>query len=331
MNKPTNCIFNPNDPFETDARMPAGPFQGQCLNSNQQRSVKILTETEAEPYGPIPGWLMVANVSHQRKFWVAKIPPNPVEDVIFHIEYFPAVVPAAHTQLRFHLKPGSEIILVPQATDEPPQEVHLSEIVYSVEAVTTPGTSYDVVAGIRDYFGLAYRLVSLEDRVQLMILEKQHRVEQLKLIMSPEHKQKILENAIFVSDQAGLQFMYNSFTRNCTNELFKIIDKSIDYQIDEGITPKELFLNIPTGEFIARLLQDGTLAVATFQEMASELIKHLIGTGQLEEKGLDDPLISLTDWVPTASKISLKLRGLLSLEGESNLPDLNQEVAESNA
>lgn len=37
-----NCSCNPKDQYNPKARMPEGLFKGQCINSCEQRSVKII-------------------------------------------------------------------------------------------------------------------------------------------------------------------------------------------------------------------------------------------------------------------------------------------------
>lgn len=303
-NPNANCTCNPNDSFEPRARMPKGPFKGQCINSCEQRSVKLLLSAAAAHYEPSPGMQVVANVSHGGNFWVAKIPPNAIEDVIFQIEHFPAVVPAAHTQLRFRFKPGSEVILVSQAMAASTQ-VGIKDLVYSVEAVGIPEGRFNLFAGFFDRFALAYRLVSLQDRAEQMLVKDQHRVEQLKLNLTAEAKQQLLRKVILMSDRAGMRQMYDTFAKNCTTELFHAIDQSIQYDGTrrQPRMNQESFGNMPTGSFISRLLQNKIFSFETLNRQFSSLLTH----------------------IPTVSKAALKRRGLIAPNGQSQMPTLNDE------
>ena len=306
---PNNCTCNVNDSFDPQARMPKGPLKGQCINSCKQRSVKLLTSAEAAPYRPLPGMLVVANVSHGGDFWVAQIPTNAIEDVIFQIEHFPAVVPAAHTQLRFRFKRGTEVLLVSQAMNAPFTQVGIKDLVYSVEAVGIPEGRFDLVAGFFDRFALAYRLISLQDRAEQMLVKDQHRVEQLKLNLKPEAKQQLLRKAILFSDRAGMRKMYDTFARNCTTELFHAIDQSIQYDgRRQSRMTQESFANIPTGSFISRLLQNKIFSFETLKQRFSSLQTH----------------------IPTVSTAALKRRGLIAANGQSQMPTLNDESKTNN-
>src|SRR5262245_61129481 len=98
------CSLDPADPFEPRAAMPRGPFAGRCLDTSEERSIRILSPAEAAPYGLTPDSdraFVIANVRHAGRYWVAQIDPSAAEDVVFQVEYFPAIVPAAHTQLCF--------------------------------------------------------------------------------------------------------------------------------------------------------------------------------------------------------------------------------------
>src|SRR5262249_23177006 len=154
-------------PFEPHAAMPRGPFAGKCLDTSEQRSIRILPPERAMTYGLTADneRIVIANVRHAGRWWVAEIQPAAVDDVIFMIEYFPPVVPAAHTQLRFRFRSGLGPRLVPQTGGPDSSAPRLTDLVYSVEAVSlVHGEAYDLVKGAQDHYGIAYRFVSLEDR-----------------------------------------------------------------------------------------------------------------------------------------------------------------------
>lgn len=310
INSNTACICNSKDPFDPRAKMPNGPFKGQCINSCEQRTIKLLSATEAAPYRPLPGMLVIANVSHKKKFWVAKVPPNAVEDVIFQMEQILNSCPLCHSQLRFRFKPGSEITLVPQTTREDPTEIRLTDIVYSVEATGIPGTGFDPASALLNLFGLSYRLVSLEDRAERMIATDKHQVEQLKLALQPEEKQKLLENAITQADRAGMELMYSLFDRNCTTELFKIIDRSVqDDAYRRKPSKNEDFFNIPTGTLISEIIQKNKLNLEAILEQANQPQLRQVAALLRQAK---------------LPKDALRERGIL--DEKSRIPNLNDEL-----
>src|SRR5205823_2114821 len=77
---------DPRDPFDPAALVPAGPYKGLRYDTRYGRSVHLLSPAEAAPYHPAPGEVLVANFGHQGSFWIARVPPDAVKDVIFQEE-----------------------------------------------------------------------------------------------------------------------------------------------------------------------------------------------------------------------------------------------------
>ncbi|WP_127024318.1 lipoprotein N-acyltransferase Lnb domain-containing protein [Chroococcidiopsis cubana] len=304
-----SCICDPQDPFDPQAQMPSGPFKGVCVNSCEQRTAKILSPIQAAPYNPKPGTIAIANVSHKGKFWVAQVPVNGVQDAIYQIEQMFNSCPLCHSQLRFRFKPGSEVILVPQSLSESPTEVRLSDLVYSIEATGTPGAGFNPAGALANLFGLSFRLVSLEDRAQRMIIVDKHKVEQIRLALRPEEKQKLLKNAMLQADRSGMKFMYSFYDRNCTTELFKVIDSSVSYggSRKKPNASKEPFFYFPTGTFMSKILQKNKLNIENIltrsQQPEIQKVNQLLRQTKhpreaLRERGLNNntsKMISLND------------------------------------
>lgn len=302
----SDCGCHPGDRFDPKPKMPRGTYQGQCINSCQQRSVRRLSPAEAAEYGIPPQAIAVANVSHRDRFWVAQIPADGVETVIYQLEH---PIFAAHAQLRFRFSPGSEVILIPQVPNSGESPTQISDLVLSVEAVPVVGGNFDLVAGFFDNFAIAYRLVSLEARAQRMIQVDGHRVEQIQLNLTPAQNHQLLLNAIAESERAGLSRMYHSFDRNCTSEVFRLLDRTTGYNPPANSDIEEIFINVPTGDQISMLIANGTLD-------PEEIAQFLADT--LDETQLQ----FLQDHIPTISHNALKRRGLLG----PTIADLNQEL-----
>lgn len=303
-----NCRCDLNDRFDPQAKMPRGIYQGQCINSCHQRSLRRLSAAEAAEYGIEPEAIAVANVSHQNQFWVAKILPNSVAEVIYQLENFPSPIPAAHTQLRFRFSPGSEVLLIPQIPGSPQSPVQLKDLIFSVEAVAVVGGNFDLVAGFFDNFAIAYRLVSLESRVQRMIIQDGHKVQQIQLNLTPTQRNQLLLNAITKSHQAGLTQMYNSLSRNCTTEVFRIIDQTIGYHRAPH-SEEEIFINAPTGEQISMLFANGILNQQAINQFLAD--------------SLDDTKLEfLQEHIPNISPNALQRRGIKGMA----IADLNDEL-----
>jgi len=234
-----SCILNSNDPFEPSGIMPAGPLKGHCIGTEDRRTLKILSSADVKLYPAFQHldqqrYEFVANLKHQGKYWIAAIPTSlkekAVEKVIFQIEHFPAPVPAAHTQVRYHLKPEHPALLYPQALNEKADHfVKIYDLITSFEAVPArDGPTYDLFKGQEDYFALAYRIITLEDKIKYMITDQGHQVDQLQLNLDAEGSTTLLHGMIqYAGRDPEMNTMYQTLGRNCTSEIFQGIDASL--------------------------------------------------------------------------------------------------------
>jgi hypothetical protein len=188
-----NCVFDSGDQFEPRSRLEKGPKAGNCLDSRVGRPVRRLSEAEVSKFGgSAPGVLAVANVSHMGEYYVAHIPVSKIKAGIFQLEYFPAIVPAGHTQLRLQFDENSPVTLVSQSTSSMTKVIKVHDLILSVEAIGNPGYKYDLFKGMEDHFAAIHRMTTLQDKYQHMIVNKKHRVEQWKLNLEPNELQRIL-------------------------------------------------------------------------------------------------------------------------------------------
>lgn len=288
-NAAKSCICDPKDPFDPRARMPKGPFKGQCL-SCEQRSVRMLSPAEAAPYKPAPGMMMVANFKHKGKYWVAQIPKNAVEDAIFQIQYFNVLRSSysAHGQMRFHLKPGREAILIPQSVGDRRQKaIRMQDFIYSANAIWVRSGVWDPVSGLVDFYAVAHEIVGLEDRIQDAVKYPfTDRIEQIGLALTPQQKQQLLFNVIMQGDRDRTNIMYDTLKRNCTTESLRAIDRTTGYQPRTPQEKQEYFIGIPTGPELNEALLNRNLTPETLNQLLTEQVKK-IPTVQLPTPPLD--------------------------------------------
>lgn len=231
-----SCVLDHADPFDLGWALAGGPNAGKCLDTTQKRSVVQL------PNGPAGqnGMITIANFAHNGKFWIASIDPNGIDEVIFQVDHFPAAVPAAHAQIRFKMKRGREVSLVEQdASGAEPRQARQSvrDFVYSVEAVESyqGGENFDIFKGLERHFGLAYRFVSMADRFRDMITIDHHLTQQYSLKLSDADKSRLLQNAVNMSEKFGMKYYYNTLTRSCTTEAFRLLDQTMHLGLGEEI------------------------------------------------------------------------------------------------
>ncbi|MEY4064155.1 MAG: hypothetical protein RIR26_363 [Pseudomonadota bacterium] len=216
------CTFL-GDEYESKVLLPKGQHKGECVDTTSARSV-ILKES---PNQKDSEFFTVANVGHEKTFWIAEIPKNGVEEVVFQMEKFPAPIPAAHTQLRLRFKEGSPVKLTHQI--ESGRTAQVRDIVLSVEAIGQKGWTYDLMRGMKDEYLTAYRIVSLRDKYNWMVVTQKHDVVQWPLKLSDQQKQAILPAFLAKATREGMNAIYNTITRSCTNELFRVMDSTLDY------------------------------------------------------------------------------------------------------
>ncbi len=231
------CIVDSNDPFEPNVKMNEGPLKGMCINPLARRSVKILNAEEAEAYFSFKtaeslknGDVVIANFSHQQKFWIAKIPMKQVQTLKIQIQYFPILkfpkIDVAHTQFLFEFKEGAEIPLTPQERILKNSEiVKLKKLIFTVENIGPYGDVFDAAKGLKGHYKLAYRAVSLADKYQWMVTQQQHVVEQKRLNLRADQVRAVLNEALNRADQWSTNRNYHTIKPNCVSELFSILDK----------------------------------------------------------------------------------------------------------
>lgn len=220
-----------NDPFAPNGIMPSGRFAGQCLDISQRRSFRILTKEEAGTIVP-PSELVnfdrsvfLANVGHDGKFWVGKFPKDGVDVLTFLVERFPPRWLAAHSMLRFDFKPGFEPVLFPQVREAGDAPVKLRSFVLSVEGVPLiDGPSFGPITALQEYFGLAKRIVSLDQKVKQVVLDEEDLVRQYRIKLAGKELDAFWMMALHDLHDPEMQQIYHLLKRNCMNALFEVFD-----------------------------------------------------------------------------------------------------------
>jgi hypothetical protein len=229
--------------------MPVGKYKDKCLDTSEQRNIRILRDRQAAPFSPTKDEMVVANFRHGGKFWIAKIPLGGVEQLIVQREDFGTLIPAAHAQLRFKMKPGQEIVLYPQNTDPKPKPVHrLSDLVYSAEPVGPEDVAFDIasvaVANLPGanknlpQYVIATRFTSLSERAHKMITIDKHQVVQFPLNTTNAENRKILEAGLRQSDKQGYSTLFDVFQKQCDTqmqELFRGIKRGPINDVANGV------------------------------------------------------------------------------------------------
>lgn len=232
-NTDPNCVYNSHDPYEPRSRMSQGPEKGLCINSQFRRSARRLSQSETARYfSQRADSIVIANYSHQKKFWIAQIPVKKIKRMILQTQYFPLgpsqlKFEISHVQFRFDFEPDAKIELVPQDSSEPARKISVKHALLSVENIGPHGEKFDFVRGLKGYYNLVYRVVSLEDKYDWMVRLQGHRVTQHLVKVSPKNAQKIFMEGVSRGTARGSGTPYHSIQQSCSTELVKILKAAI--------------------------------------------------------------------------------------------------------
>ena len=252
---PKDCTFDADDLYEPRSRFQKGPSIGECHDTQSKRPVGFVDDDLAEAYQGLEDHYALYNVFHNGDFWIAFVPHHSVKHVYFQLEYFPAVVPAGHAQLRIEY--DQPIMLYGQSTHVQGQIDQTHNLALSIEAVTPVGGEYDLFKGARDHFAIAYRVTTMEARFQSMIVDQDHHVEQWRLNLTPDESEAILPHYVSVSSTHLLSFSYHTLFKNCTTEIIEVLDGIGEYSWREQVQRfvvkvTEIYPNIVRAALIAR-------------------------------------------------------------------------------
>lgn len=249
--------------FISHEKMPeSGKFKGEDVENKQRRALILLRPSEKRAFGIPADQLAFANFRDHKKFYVAVLPGIHVDednnatgtdDVVSSVEllekhWAEKVRPETasvevHTEMNFLLAKGQEIVLVADQDEKKILEtpIKLDQVVLSIESVRSeehPNAPF-IPDALRPNLAIAYRIESDNERDVQHQEDDPDRVEKTdklnlagkrsKLAVIPAVGDAILYNAIKKSAKLGRKQTYDIARNNCTNNLFKLLDESINY------------------------------------------------------------------------------------------------------
>ena len=252
---PKGCIFDADDAYEPRSVFQSGPWEGVCHDTQRRRPTGFVDDELAARYQGVDDHYVLYNVFHEDGFWFAFVPYNAVKRVYFQLEYFPAVIPAGHTQLR--LEYDRPVTLYGQSGHLKGRIDQTHNLSLSIEAVTRVGDRYDLFKGAQEHFAIAYRVTSMEARFNSMITEQDHHVEQWRLNLTSTELEALLPHYVSTSADHNLAFSYHTLFKNCTTEIIEILDGIGEYTWRERVQKflvkvTEIYPNIVRAALIAR-------------------------------------------------------------------------------
>jgi hypothetical protein len=231
------CVLFKSDPFDPGALMVIGPHKGECEETENKRPPAILADDAKE--------IVFANFRNERKYWIAHVPRNGVQEVDFEIIRFvgPLGIKSGHTELRFIMKPGSELMLENQ-TSGVSEYSTIGDFMVSTDYMAPHNVAYDSIAGMKPVFQATTRIVSTHDRVQDEILDENSPTIPYQLLLSDPERDQLLVNVIRKAQHDGLDGVYDTFNNNCTSMVFEQLDGTVNYPpaIRKEIGPVDVHL-----------------------------------------------------------------------------------------
>jgi len=230
------CSCSCDDPFDPRVMPKQGDFAGLCLNTCEQRSVRMLTRDQVAAHTyfnvdpPDSDIVFAANINHyddnnQIQFYVAKIPLYSLKEIILQIEHIGG--PFSHSQMRFSFDEKNPVVLVPQDTGSDRKEITLSELTFSAEALAPPGIRYKGDYAFKSEYFQAYRMTSLEVRAKKMIIEDHHQVIQYRLDLDERERKNVFLGFLDLGTRRKHDDKYHTISNNCILAIFSVLDSRI--------------------------------------------------------------------------------------------------------
>jgi hypothetical protein len=246
MNEPASHFMMPNHAERVDlhqhAIMPVGRWKGLPVELFERRPPAIVhgmlrTSEGLKIYtsninaAGLVGMndVVVANVEHLGKFYLAVVPLDSVQNLDMTYSKFMPI--AAHYLTIFNFDPARPVRLIGEI--QPPKEgvgngvpqikmlgnpILLDNLVLSIEGTYAYGHSgFNLVAGQLGNFTNTFLLTTTASRLKDYV-ESGHSQERVRANFTPRETYMILNEALHSADRAGLQFLYNTLLRNCTSQ-----------------------------------------------------------------------------------------------------------------
>lgn len=160
------------------------------------------------------------NYYYRKAFWRAELDLRDVATALFHVKRFPTIegIDAAHTQLRFRMKPGKFLHLRGQ---EGKETAEVNEILVSFETAAARGRPVSFAFGAVPNFPLVGRV----GHTEAFMAEHLLTLEQYELALDDSEVPELLTIALARSQAIGLDTFYLMLRPNCTTEALDILDQ----------------------------------------------------------------------------------------------------------
>ncbi|MGZ3768896.1 MAG: lipoprotein N-acyltransferase Lnb domain-containing protein [Bdellovibrio sp.] len=215
------CKNEINDSFEEPLAYNFGPYKNQCVDSCRYRRVRFLDKNFDNHLVTNGDYWQVANILHNKQYWIAKVPINKVAQISVGFEEFAPRI--AHMFLRFHF--SDKVFLYPQVKNKTTKPVSIQDLVFSAEAAPPKDNHFEFLNGLMDRYLLAFRVLSIEEMYDWMVTFKKHTVRQYPVSLSADERKQVLKNGLEASMNQSFETAYNLLGNNCATSSMDLIEK----------------------------------------------------------------------------------------------------------
>ncbi|WP_413291080.1 DUF4105 domain-containing protein [Bdellovibrio sp. HCB337] len=210
------------------ARMQAGKYKGQCIDTSGKRAVKIIENR--------PEQMTINNFRKGGQFYKAVIPMQMVDSasyVIVDLNATPvnkwSIINISHTQLRFKMKPNAFIELYPINDTGGGPVLMEQDLFISMNYMAPKDVGYDPVKGFdEDLYASVLQIYSTADEIQTRFVKQKLNMYEIPLSINGTKAAQILRAAIKMSDRIQYSVPYDTWSSNCTTILFDIVDSGLE-------------------------------------------------------------------------------------------------------
>lgn len=261
------------DPYQPVEVFEAGKNKGKKIDTFFTRPpIAVTDEAQRKAVGATENDLVFANFYDNKRFWLAKVPKDAVEDVYLLEQNMMPVIP--HMLMRFKLKDGKGITLYQQdpgkkmsPTKEPIQEF----IFHGVGLYPEGGKFFMPKSLLGHYYNLSTQIQSMPSFQMGNKLGGDLPVAQTRLAANEVVKANLLNEAIKMGQELGYQRKFSLPDQHCHTVGMSVIDKALGRPLNEKGYSQDGWVANPKG-----------------------LLKHTMPSSQnfLKERGLYDPTYS---------------------------------------
>jgi len=236
-------LWGAQDLFLHDQIIAGGIRRGQELDTSKKRAIVRLQDTPyARIYGLKEDSTLVANVFHNGRFFIARIPKHGVTRTLFASEPFGGLF--AHSMLHFEFAEDQTVQLIAEIPDvkaaedrQPGKEIkpiYLRDLLLSVEVSMAKGDKdFEPVKAMAGYNGIVYRMISLTGRGTSPYLSGKKKVFETPLNLTAEESNRALEASINTSHEFAMCQMYNTVVSNCNIHVYRMLREARPLMSDE--------------------------------------------------------------------------------------------------